>query len=202
VENDALKRVGTLEIVPADLTEFRQLFDDYRYGRFHRGTLGAGGTLTVNVQTNHDPGRAPDGQATINLYTFASYELADGGAAQWDNVKEAVADQMLTDFRKFTTNMDAPNILGRFVDSPLDMERSSASFQKGDLHGVGTALHQNAGFRPLPELAQYRVPGIERLYLVGPFLHPGGGVFGGGRATAMAIMQDLGLDFEKVSSRS
>jgi hypothetical protein len=36
--------------------------------------------------------------------------------------------------------------------------------------------------------------------LVGPFLHPGGGVFGAGRATAMRMFEHLGMDFEKVAT--
>jgi hypothetical protein len=44
------------------------------------------------------------------------------------------------------------------------------------------------------------VPGVERLYLVGPFQAPGGGVFGAGRATAIKAFEGLGLDFDKVAS--
>jgi hypothetical protein len=32
---------------------------------------------------------------------------------------------------------------------------------------------------------------------VGPFQHPGGGVFGAGRATAMKMFDDLRMDFQK-----
>ena len=42
------------------------------------------------------------------------------------------------------------------------------------------------------------MPEIERLYLVGPFQHPGGGVFGAGRATAMVLCEDLDIDFDEV----
>jgi phytoene dehydrogenase-like protein len=52
--------------------------------------------------------------------------------------------------------------------------------------------------RPTPELAQYRVPGAEGLYLAGPFMHPGGGITGGGRAVAMRVMEDLKVDYGKV----
>ena len=41
---------------------------------------------------------------------------------------------------------------------------------------------------------------VERLYLAGPFLHPGGGVFGGGRATAIKLFEELKLDFDKVAN--
>lgn len=189
-----------IELVPQSLQEFRELFDDFRYKRLHKGTIGAGGTLTVNVHTNHDATRAPDGGATLYLYSFVPYDLADGGAEKWDAIKEEVADEMLESLRAFTTNMGPENILARHIESPLDMERSSASFQKGDLHGAGGYLHQHGSYRPLPELAQYKVPGIENFYLVGPFMHPGGGVFGGGRATAVKIFDDLGIDMDKVTA--
>ncbi|MFQ5660130.1 MAG: hypothetical protein ACE5GZ_06855 [Gammaproteobacteria bacterium] len=39
------------------------------------------------------------------------------------------------------------------------------------------------------------------MYLVGPFQHPGGGVFGAGRATAMKICDDIGIDFDKIPRR-
>lgn len=189
-----------IELVPQSLQEFRELFDNFRYKRLHEGTIGAGGTLTVNVHTNHDKTRAPDGGATLYLYSFVPYDLADGGAERWDAIKEQVADRMLESLREFTTNMGPENILARHIESPLDMERSSASFQKGDLHGSGGYLHQHGSYRPLPELAQYKVPGIENFYLVGPFMHPGGGVFGGGRATAVRIFDDLDIDMDKVTA--
>lgn len=42
------------------------------------------------------------------------------------------------------------------------------------------------------------MPQIDGLYLVGPFMHPGGGVFGAGRATAIQMMDDLDIEFDKV----
>jgi hypothetical protein len=33
---------------------------------------------------------------------------------------------------------------------------------------------------------------------VGPFQHPGGGVFGAGRAAAQLLCEDLKIDFEKI----
>jgi phytoene dehydrogenase-like protein len=79
------------------------------------------------------------------------------------------------------------------------MERTSPSFGRGDLHGVATTSYQSGAHRPTPDLGQMTVPGIERLYLVGPFQHPGGGVFGAGRAAAQRAFEDLNLDFERVA---
>jgi phytoene dehydrogenase-like protein len=89
-------------------------------------------------------------------------------------------------------------ILDYHVASPVDMERTSPSFLRGDLHGIATTTYQSGAHRPTPELGQYRVPGVDRLFLVGPFQHPGGGVFGAGRATAQVLLEDLKLDIEDV----
>ena len=46
------------------------------------------------------------------------------------------------------------------------------------------------------------MPGIDRLYLAGTFMHPPGGVTGGGRATAIKMFADLGMDFDQVVGRA
>jgi len=63
---------------------------------------------------------------------------------------------------------------------------------------AGAAPGQMNGHRPMPDLAQYTVPGVEGFYLVGPFMHPGAGLTGAGRTTAMRILQDIEIDFGKV----
>ena len=60
---------------------------------------------------------------------------------------------------------------------------------------------QSGAHRPTPELGNYTVPGVERLYLVGPFQHPGGGVFGAGRATAIKMFDEMRLNFDKITAK-
>jgi phytoene dehydrogenase-like protein len=133
--------------------------------------------------------------------TFAPYDLAEGGASRWDEIKEDVADLSLEAYRRFVPNLTAENIIARSVYSPLDLERSSPnSMVRGDVHGVAPFFYQTVGHRPTSDLGQYTVPGVERLYLVGPFMHPGGGVYGAGRATAMKMFGDLNMDFDRVAS--
>ena len=79
------------------------------------------------------------------------------------------------------------------------MPRSSPTFQAGDVNGVAKYLPQFGGHRPTPELAQYAVPGAQGVYLAGTFMHPGGGVTGGGRGTAIKMFDDLGIDFDQVT---
>jgi phytoene dehydrogenase-like protein len=92
------------------------------------------------------------------------------------------------------------NIIGRSVESPLDMEKYSPSFPHCDICGVGLFASQSMGRRPTPELGHYIVPAIKDLYLVGPFMHPGGGVIGGGRAVAIRMFQDMKMKVDHLSA--
>jgi phytoene dehydrogenase-like protein len=189
-----LHKSFAVETQPGSMVEFRELFDDYKYGRIprHKNVL-ACTTSTI------DPSRAPEGKATLYLYTFMPYALSDGGAARWDEVKEQVADWTLDALRDVTTNMGDENIIARHVNSPLDHERDSDSFERGDIVGLGMFNFQFAGQRPTPELANYAVPGIAALYLAGPFMHPAGGIIGGGRPLAIKMMRDLKIDTSRLS---
>lgn len=174
------------------LNEYLESYDPLRYGRLSldRALLG-GGAMAL-------PGRVPDGKALLYLLSFQPYHLEDGGPQKWDEIKEQVADKILERTEHFIPGL-RDSIIGRTIDSPLDMVRwSPNSMLDGDAGGLSAHFFHLSGYRPTPELAQYAVPGVERLYLCGPFMHPGGGVFGVGRPTAIKILDDLGISFEKV----
>jgi phytoene dehydrogenase-like protein len=42
---------------------------------------------------------------------------------------------------------------------------------------------------------------LKKLYLSSASGHPGTGVIGGGRAAVQVVMEDLGIDFEKVAAK-
>jgi phytoene dehydrogenase-like protein len=172
------------------------------YDKLRRGEVSerliAGGDNTI-----FDPSRAPEGTGVFYGVNFAPYDLYPDGPASWDARKEEIADKALTQYRKFYANLGDDNITGRLIRSPIDHERDSpASFIRGDIHGCAPFFYQSVAHRPTPDLGSFRVPGVEGLYLVGPFMHPGGGVFGAGRATAIQMMDDLGIDYDKVCGRA
>jgi phytoene dehydrogenase-like protein len=176
-----------IELLPSTYRELRECFDDLRYGGFMRTHLLGLGSLSM-----FDATRTPPGKGVAHLWDYAPYVRPDGRS--WDEGKEAYARSMLERFRLFVSNIDEV-LLDFHCDSPLDMERTSPSFLRGDLHGIATTSYQSGAHRPTADLGQYRVPGVDRLYLVGPFQYPGGGVFGAGRATAQTMCEDLGMDF-------
>jgi phytoene dehydrogenase-like protein len=180
------------------LGEMLDDFDALRRGRISERVLIAGGDESIT-----DPARAPAGAGLFHGITFAPFNLADGGAQRWDEVKESMGDRSLAAYRRFIKNLTADNIIKRTIKTPLDFSREMPnSMVGGDVHGVAPYFYQTGGHRPTPDLAQYTVPGVERFYLVGPFLHPGGGVYGAGRATAMRMFEHLGLDFGKVTGNA
>jgi phytoene dehydrogenase-like protein len=179
-----------IELMPATYREMRECFDNLRYGEFMRTHL-----LGMGMLSMFDATRVPPGKGVAHIWDYAPYRRPDGSS--WDEGKAAYAASMLERLRHYTTNLDDV-LLDFHCDSPLDMERTSPSFRRGDLHGIATTSYQSGSHRPTPELGQYRVPGVERLYLVGPFQYPGGGVFGAGRATAQVMSDDLNIDFSKL----
>ncbi|AKH43192.1 phytoene dehydrogenase-like protein [Altererythrobacter atlanticus] len=177
------------ELMPAEYEDMRRAFDELRYGNFSPTPLVGLGQLT-----QHDPGRAPEGKAIFHAWDYVPYARKDGRS--WDETKGKFARKIIGRMGDFIDNLPEA-ILDYHCDSPVDMERTSPSFHRGDLHGISTTTYQSGAHRPTPELGQYRVPGVDRLYLVGPFQHPGGGVFGAGRATAMVMAEDLGFEFDQ-----
>jgi phytoene dehydrogenase-like protein len=179
------------------MSEMLEDFDLLRRGHITKRRLIAGGDESIG-----DPTRVPPGRGLFHGINFAPYELAEGGSARWDEYKEEVGDLNLAAYRHFVSNLTDDNIIARTICSPVDLERSSPnSMMRGDVHGVAPYMYQAAGHRPTPDLGQFTVPGIASLYLVGPFMHPGGGVYGAGRATAIKMFDELGMDFEALVSK-
>ena len=183
-----------LEFMATDkLSEMLEDFDGLKRGEITPRRLCAGGDESIGDKT-----RVPPGAGMFHGITFAPYQLGDG--RRWDDVKEEIGDLSLAHYRRFVANLTSDNIIARSIVSPLDLERSSPnSMMRGDVHGVAPYFYQSAGHRPTPDLGQFTVPGVERLYLAGPFQHPGGGVYGAGRATAIKMFEQLGMDFGAVS---
>ena len=186
------------ELMTSDrLNDMRRSFDALKQGHAPDVPLCAGSDVSLS-----DSSRAPPGAGTFYGVTFAPYDL-EGDASSWDRRKDEIADRSLAYYRNFFTGLDESNIIARVVKSPLDMERDSPnSFLRGDIHGCAPYMYQQVAHRPTPDYGQYTVPGVERLYLVGPFMHPGGGVFGAGRATAIRMMDDMAIDYDKVMGAS
>jgi phytoene dehydrogenase-like protein len=188
----APSRVALMNFAPAALEDYLRIFDNVRYG-----DLPAKPILAAHNNAQWDPSRAPAGGAALSIFAFGPFALRDGGSSAWDSRKPDFQRYVHDMFGTFCSNFGAENIVASDFHTPLDMARYSPTFQQGDAGGIGKFFYQVGGHRPTPELAQYGVPGAEGLYLAGTFMHPPGGVTGGGRATAIRVFDDLGMDFDQ-----
>lgn len=139
-----------------------------------------------------DPGRAPEGMASVWAYTHVPWQLSgpDGWLdEQVARVEEAV-ERRAPGFRSL--------VVGRHVDGPSDLSRTDRSLVSGAVNGGTAALHQQLVFRPLPGMARAETP-IPGLYLAGASAHPGGGVHGacGGNAARAVLARHGGAGLSR-----
>jgi phytoene dehydrogenase-like protein len=144
-----------------------------------------------------DPSRAPAGKAVMKMIVHnVPYEIREDASGKirgrkWDDVKEPYADYLIDHL----TATYAPDLKGRIlkrvVHSPVDLERLMLSAVRGTVIHGAFLPYQLGSQRPLPELAQYRMP-VPNVYLCGAGAHPGGGItMAPGRNSARVILSDV-----------
>lgn len=184
-------------ICAPSMSELLENYDD-----LDRGKLPRSAHFGASCPSQVDQTRAPPGKAVLHFFCMTKYDIS-GGSQKWDELKDTYAHEIFRQLQPYTENLTPDIISSYHVVTPLDHERDSPSFQRGDITGIGQTFDQTGVNRPIPSLAQYRVPGVKGLYLAGPCMHPGGGVWGGGRPVAKRVLGDLGVDFDaKFASKS
>jgi phytoene dehydrogenase-like protein len=135
-----------------------------------------------------DPTLAPPGKHVLFTWgQYHPYELGNG--EDWDSIREREADKLWDLVCRYAPNMSG-KMIARHIQSPLDLERTLGLLRANVMH-LEMSLDQMFMFRPLPELAEYKVPGLPGLYLTGASTHPGGGVFAAsGYNTARVILAE------------
>ena len=153
--------------------------------------------LLVVCATVADPSRAPEGRHVLKVIGFQPYELAEGGAERWDEVKEESARRNLEQLRRYAPNLTEDAVLAQVVKSPLDLERMNAHNWHGTCHGGDANPAQSGALRFAP-----RTP-IQGLWQTGATTHPGGSVSAApGRNTAIALLEELGSSLAEAVARA
>ncbi|HEY6640776.1 NAD(P)/FAD-dependent oxidoreductase [Povalibacter sp.] len=144
--------------------------------------------VEVLIPSTLDDSLAPPGQHVASLFCqHVAPQLPNGES--WDTHRETVADLMIE-----TVNRHAPNfkaaVLGRQINSPLDLERTFGLIGGDIFHGA-LSLDQMFSARPTLGHGNYRGP-LPGLYMCGSGTHPGGGVTGApGHNAAREIIADF-----------
>ncbi|MET0988006.1 MAG: NAD(P)/FAD-dependent oxidoreductase [Steroidobacteraceae bacterium] len=182
-------RMGFTTLAPRDYDSVVQMTRDIGAGR-----LPSMFTACYVCATHFDSSRAPAGKHTLYLYRPVPTILAGKPLEAWDEIRTSFGTELISQAQRYVPNLTRDEILGVMHESPCDIQRESPSYRNGDVAALAMTPDQFLGGRPIPELANYRVPGVDGLYLCGPFMHPGGGANGGGRPVAMRVLMDLGMD--------
>jgi len=153
-----------------------------------RGKLPREPRLEITIPSTLDDSLAPPGHHVMSvLAKYYPYKLADG--LSWDDIKEDVADSIITYIENVMPNLTGL-IIGRQMLSPLDLETIYGLTEADIFHGRHD-MDQLFSLRPHPRAAQYRTP-VQDLYLCGSGAHPGGGVTGApGYNAARRVIADL-----------
>ena len=151
------------------------------------------GLFTVHPSL-FEPSLCPPGKAASFCEQIAPWELREGGPEAWDEVKEAYVETVLARWRGYAAGVEEEQIVGRYVASPLDIERRMPSMRHGDWNHGEMTQDQLGVFRPFHEYPPYRTA-FENVYLCGSSTHPGGSIGGAcGYNAAGAIAEDLGIE--------
>jgi phytoene dehydrogenase-like protein len=131
---------------------------------------------------------SPPGKHNVTVWgQWHPYELSNGES--WDGIREREGTKLVEAVDRAAPGF-ASTVEQMHVQTPLDLERE-LGLRGGQVMHVEMAFDQMFLWRPMPELAGYRMPGVAGLYLCGASTHPGGGVFGAsGRSAAGVAIAD------------
>lgn len=136
------------------------------------------------IQSATEDGLAPPGKHTLSMFVqYAPYELAEGN---WDSRRDEIGRNIVDTFAEYAPNL--PDAIEHIsVLGPPDIESEIGITGGNIFHGEITP-GQMFNYRPVTGQSGYQTP-VERLYLGGSGVWPGGAVFGApGRNCAREVL--------------
>ena len=158
------------------------------HGDFNSGLPPADPAVLAMTFSAFDDTIAPPGKHNVTVWgQWHPYELSNG--ENWDAIGEREGEKLVLAVDRVAPGF-ASSVEQMHVQTPLDLERE-LGLRCGQVMHLEMAFDQMFLWRPMPELAGYRVKTMPGLYLCGASTHPGGGVFGAsGRSAAGVVLGD------------
>jgi phytoene dehydrogenase-like protein len=153
------------------------------YAQASAGLLPERPTLVVGQPTAVDPSRAPEGKHILWVQVRVVPGRIRGDAAReieatdWDEVKDPYAERVLDLLSEHAPSL-RDHVLGKYVMSPVDLERANPNLVGGDQVAGSHHPAQHYIFRPIPGWSRYTTP-IDALHMCGAGTWPGAGVGAG-----------------------
>jgi phytoene dehydrogenase-like protein len=169
------------------------------YGDFAAGLPPRDPAVVAMTFSAFDETLAPAGKHNVTLWgQWHPYELSNG--EHWDGIGEREGTKLVDAVDRVAPGF-AGSVEQMYVQTPLDLERE-LGLLGGQVMHVEMALDQMFLWRPMPELAGYRVRSLPGFYLCGASTHPGGGVVGAsGRSVAEVVLADRNPSFVRSLTR-
>jgi phytoene dehydrogenase-like protein len=170
------------------------IFQEYRYQTQHirPGHFPTKIYPTASTETQWDPSYGPPGKHLALVGSGGAPLASSLSEREWMQVKKEVGDLIATEWQNYAPNMTRDNIIGINVGTPYDHFQKNPNWVDGDVQPPAITPSQWGKNRPIPELAQYQVPGIENFYLASG--HHNVGLIGcSGYNCYKRIAQHLGL---------
>ncbi len=178
--SDGAKGAGTVHF-GVDNDGFVDYAADLSVGRLPKAPFALFGQMTTA-----DPTRSPAGTESAWAYTHVPHGI------DWTEGRVAEHVQRVQDVLERLAPGFADSIVGRHIQSPLDLEAANANLVGGATNGGTAGLHQQLFFRPSPGTGRPETP-IAGLFLASASAHPGGGVHGAcGWNAALAALGSAG----------
>ena len=151
-------------------------------------------TMIICPHSIFDSTRAPKGKHLIKTETpgLPATALTE---KEWMEFKKVQAEEELKEWQKFAPNMTRDNVIGYMPLTSYDAANLLNMFPEGNMgSGADIAPGQMGKFRPIPEWASHKIPGITGLYPTGAAWPPmlGGNAFQGYNCYKV-IAEDLNL---------
>jgi len=121
-----------------------------------------------------DPSYAPPGKHGTLWAEGCAPPASWLSEREWLQLKKEAADQYLREWQRYAPNMTQENVIGIHIGTPYDHQQENANWVDGCWATLSFTPAQSYKFRPLPELAQYQIPGIENFYMASGSSHAGG----------------------------
>jgi len=171
------------------------LFHDYQYQQQHMkpGNWPEKMYIYEFIDSQWDQSYAPPGKH-VALFEETAPPASWRTEREWLKLREECIDHIINEWQKYAPNMKWDNIIATQCDTPLDAQQRSANFVDGCWGLTACTASQDYTLRPIPELSQYQIPGINNFYMASGSCHFSYAVMGFAAYNCYKrIAQSLGL---------
>jgi len=126
--------------------------------------------LWEGTDSKWDPSYAPPGKH-VSLLEEMAFPASWRTEKEWLQIKKEAPDHFLKEWQRYAPNMTWDNIIAANIDTPWDIMHRSDNFVEGNWGLIAGTPSQFGASRPIPEFAQYQIPGIEDFWMASGSCH-------------------------------